>query len=89
MTVTPGVAAIAAGETLTAKPTIKMDGTSTKDYALTWSSSDTSVATVDESGVITAVGAGETVIMAKLSAVNGRALAKVINVKINLQVSAS
>ncbi|MGM9602966.1 MAG: glycoside hydrolase family 88 protein [Faecousia sp.] len=46
-------------------------GTELTGYTIEWSSSDTSVATVDANGKITAVGAGAATITAKLVDVNG------------------
>lgn len=88
MTVTPGTAEMTAGDTLSVIPVVTMDGKTTSDYALDWSSSNTSVAVVNSDGVITANGSGEVVITGKLTAVNGRATAKAITVKISLQVTA-
>ena len=88
MTVTPGSAMLAAGDTLPITATVKMDSKSASNYALEWSTSDSSVAVVNSDGVITANGSGEAVITGKLTAVNGRALTKAITVKISLQVTA-
>ena len=88
MTVTPGKAVMAAGEMLPITSTVKMDGTATANYALEWTSSNTSVAVVNSSGIITANGSGEAVITGKLTEVNGRALTKAVTVNIALQVTA-
>ena len=88
MTVTPGTATLSAGDALAITPVVKMAGKATSDYAIAWSSSNTSVAVVNSDGVITANGSGKAVISGKLTAVNGRAMEKAITVKISLQVTA-
>ncbi len=65
------------GETCTElKATVLPDNTT--DKTVTWSSSNTSVAKVDDSGVVTAVGVGSAVITAKTS--NGKATICTVNV---------
>ena len=88
MTVTPGKAVMTTGEALPITSVVKMDGKTTTNYALEWSSSDASVAVVNSAGVITASGSGEAVIVGKLTAVDGRTLAKAVVVNIPLQVNA-
>lgn len=88
MTVTPGKAAVTSGDTLPITSVVKMDGKTTTDYVVEWSSSDASVALVNSSGIITANGSGEAVITGKLTEVNGRALETAVAVTITLQVTA-
>ena len=61
ITLTPPYVEITCGDTVHLKATATPEDAS---YTLEWSSSDNSVATVDEYGVITAVAAGKTVITA-------------------------
>lgn len=64
ITLTPPYVEITCGDTVHLKATATPEDAS---YTLEWSSSDNSVATVDEYGVITAVAAGKTVITATAS----------------------
>ena len=66
ITIAPDSATLILGDANTTNDTIDLDEEISPAYAtnqdVTWSSSDTSVATVDSSGVVTAVGAGNTTI---------------------------
>lgn len=56
------------GESVQASATVLPETTTDTDKTVTWTSSDTSVATVDANGKITAVGGGKAVITAKSNA---------------------
>jgi uncharacterized protein YjdB len=73
------------GASLTLTPSVTVDGNATKNYALTWATSDASVATVSN-GKVTGVGAGKAVITVTLSSADGRALDTALTVKINVEV---
>ena len=64
------------GNTVTLSATVKPDNT--VDKSITWSSSDESVATVDENGIVTAKGQGKATITAKTS--NGVTAEQVVEV---------
>lgn len=66
--------------------TVSVDGSETRDYALTWSSSNSSVASVT-GGVIEANGAGTAVITGTLTEVDGRALDEALCVEVSVQVT--
>lgn len=57
------------GQTITANPTLNKDGS---EGAVTWTSSDEDVASVNSSGVVTAVGAGSATITATIAANGGK-----------------
>ena len=86
--VTPGTASLVSGDSLNINALVKAEGKTTGTYALEWSSSNTSVAVVNSTGVITATGSGNAVITGTLTSVNGRDLEKPVTVKISLQVTA-
>ena len=75
VTVSPAEATIEEGETqqFDAMATTS-DGTAVPDAEFAWSSSDTLVATVDENGLATGVGAGEVMITATADSVSGAAM---------------
>ena len=81
-----GSVALEAGNAQTLAPTITVDGKATTNYNLTWSSSDTSVATVS-GGKITGVKAGNATITAKLTAADGRALEEALTIQIKVSVT--
>ena len=85
----PGTVTIGAGDRVALTPTVKVAGTAVNDYVLTWSSSDTGVAVVSSTGVITGNGSGKAVITATLTAADGRALEAPVKVQIQVEVSAS
>ena len=69
------------GESETLKVTINPEDTS-EDKTVTWTSSDPTVATVDENGKVTAVGAGNTVITAQVGT-----FTKECAVKVNVPIT--
>lgn len=75
VTVSPAADTLAAGDTLSlAAEAFDANGHRVEDAAFSWSSSDESVATVDDSGLVTAVGAGTAVIgAASVGGASGRA----------------
>ena len=81
-----GSVALEAGNAQTLSPVVTVDGKTTASYTLSWSSSDTSVATVS-GGKITGVKAGNAVITAKLTAVDGRALDEALTIQIKVSVT--
>ena len=81
-----GSVALEAGNAQTLAPTVTVDGKSVSSYTLTWSSSNTSVATVSN-GKITAKAKGEAVITAKLTAADGRALEEALSLQIKVTVT--
>ena len=81
-----GSVALEAGNAQTLAPTITVDGKATTNYNLTWSSSNTSVATVS-GGKITGVKAGNATITAKLTAADGRALEEALTIQIKVSVT--
>ena len=81
-----GSVALEAGNAQTLTPAITVDGKSVSNYTLSWSSSNTSVATV-ANGKITAIGKGEAVITVKLTAADGRALDQALSLQIKVTVT--
>jgi uncharacterized protein YjdB len=78
--ITPGSATIEVGQTaqLTATPR-DANGNPLSGRTVTWSSSNTSVATVDQTGLVTGVGAGMAVIVAESEGASGAILVEVID----------
>lgn len=75
ITVTPPASAIAVGQNQAFTATVKnSDGTVLSGGVLTWSSSATSVATIDSAGIATGVGAGSTQITATSEGVSSTAV---------------
>ena len=88
LTVKPGKVALSSGDTVSLAPIVAVDGSTVSDYALSWSSSNESVAVVSSNGTVTANGNGEAVITASLTSADGRALDSALTLKITVQVSA-
>ena len=88
LTVDAGVDTILAGSQIVLTPEVLLDGAATDAYTLSWSSSDTAIATVSN-GTITALKAGQVTITATVTAAGGRILAEPISVKIPLTVDAN
>lgn len=74
VTVSPGTSTIATGATVQLSATTRdANGNTLNGRAVTWSSSNTSVATVSSSGLVTAVSAGAAVVSATSEGVSGSA----------------
>ena len=86
MTVTPMKTQLLPGQTVALDRVVKVDGTAVSDYHISWSSSDLSVATVDNSGNITAVSSGSITVTATLTSADGTTLDGVMAVDIPVQV---
>ncbi len=86
LSVDPGSATITAGESITLRAGVLVDGAATGNYTLQYSSSNTGVAVVSSNGKITANASGNAVITVKLVDANGRALDSALSVKIPVQV---
>ncbi len=89
LTVTPPQDTILTGGQMTLTPQVKLDGVAVDGYTLSWSSSDSAVASVSADGTVTALKAGEVTVTATLTAAGGRALTAPISVKIPLTVDMS
>jgi uncharacterized protein YjdB len=79
--ITPSSASITASQTQQFTATGTLDNGSTVDItdAVTWSSSNTSVATIDSSGLATAQGTGTTSIVATSGSVTGNTVTLTVN----------
>lgn len=78
--VTPSAAGIAVGETRQFTATVRStSGTVVDHAAVVWSSTDASVVTVTQSGLVTAVGSGTAQIQATFANVTGSAVVTVAN----------
>ena len=82
----PGSMTLLAADTATPAITVKADNVATTKYAITYSSSNSAVASVNSAGVIAATGLGNAVITLKLTDVNGRALEQPITMQIKVRV---
>ena len=90
LTVSPNEYILMPNKSATLTPTVKVDGTKTSTYSLTWTSSDTSLATVDANGKVTAQSStgGNVTITATLTAVDGVELNAPLAVEIPIQIPA-
>ncbi len=79
ITISPSSTEVTAGKTVTLSATIAPTNATNK--AITWSSSDTTVATVDQKGVVTGVKAGKATITAKAQDAGGKSATATITVK--------
>ena len=89
--VTPASESLVVGGTVTIVPTVTYNGAVTNNYEVTYKSSNTDVATVDENGKVTAVANGDTVITATLTKANGKTVNYTFPVNISVtekQISA-
>ena len=86
LSVDPGDVSLTSGETAALEASVKVNGTDTKDYVLSWKSSDTAVAAVSANGVVTAYGTGKAEVTATLTSVDGRALDEALTLKVAVQV---
>lgn len=83
ITVTPASSAITVGQNQAYTAAVKnSDGTVLTGGVLTWSSSATSVATVDSAGIATGVGAGSTQITASSEGVNSAAVTLTVSPRV-------
>ena len=87
LTVTPGEKSLLTGKTVSLVPAVTFGGANTTNYTLVWSSSDSTKASVDSTGKVTALADGDVEITATLSKVNGESLASDIRVTIPVTVS--
>lgn len=88
LTVTPSQDILHPDETVTLSPTVTADSTEISDYSITWTSSDTALATVDESGKVTPASSkgGYVTITATLTVVDGVELDAPLSVDIPIQI---
>ena len=87
LTVNKGQVDLLVGKDETLTTSVKVDGTATTNYKLTWASSNPDAATV-ENGVITAHSDGDTKITATLTEANGTEVNGTVQVEIDVNVSA-
>ena len=85
LNVTPSLTQLAKGKTAALTAAVTVNGTQVSDYTLTWSSSNTSVATVSN-GTVTAVASGTVVLTATLTAAEGDTFAEPVTVSIPVTV---
>ncbi|MGB8216492.1 MAG: LamG-like jellyroll fold domain-containing protein [Candidatus Methanoperedens sp.] len=78
ITVTPSSSSVALGRTLTIHASPKDQSGNPFNASLTWSSSDESVGTIDQSGMVTALKVGEVEVIARSGMVEGRASVNVV-----------
>ena len=70
-------------------PVVQVEGVAANNYTLSFTSSDSAVASVTANGTVTALKEGKTTITATLTAANGRALTAPVSVEIPLTVTAN
>lgn len=85
--VTPGSASIRTGSTQVLTPSVLVDNSAVNSYEITWNSDNMDVATVDNSGNVTAVSDGMANIMATLTSASGTAMQEDLTVTIPVSVS--
>ena len=86
LSVDTGNVSLTSGEIAALTANIKVNGTDTGNYVISWKSSDTGVATVSSNGVVTACSAGKTVVTVTLTSANGRALDEALTLEVPVQV---
>ena len=86
LSVSPNRSTLHPEEVLALTPTVSVNGSTVGGNTITWTSSDTSVATVDANGKVTAVSGGNVVITAALTAAEGTELGTTIAAEIPIQV---
>ena len=86
LSVSPNRSTLHPEEVLALTPTVSVNGSTVGGNTIKWTSSDTSVATVDANGKVTAVSGGNVVITATLTAANGTDLGTTIAAEIPIQV---
>lgn len=85
--VTPGSASMRTGSTQAFVPSVLVDNSAVNSYEITWNSGNADVATVDNSGNVTAISDGTTNITATLTAANGTGMQADLTVTIPVSVS--
>jgi hypothetical protein len=86
MKVTPTVSELTAGQSVALTASVSVNGEAASDYALTWSTSDASVATV-ANGTVTAVASGCVTVTATLTAHEGDAFTTPVVIEIPITVA--
>ena len=88
LTVKPGALNLLAGISSNLNASVLLNGAAADNYSITWSSSDTAVATVDGSGKVTGAAEGSATITATLTKVNNQNVDGTVSVEIPVTVSA-
>ena len=86
LNVTPSLTQLSKGKSAELDAAVTVNGVDISDYTLTWSSSNTSVATVS-GGTVTAKAAGTAVITVTLTAAQGDTLETPLTITIPLTVA--
>ena len=76
------------GDTFTVIPEVLIGSTAPESYELIWTSSNQSVATVDENGNVTLVGDGSAVITAQIKSINGNDISASMTITDSITVNA-
>lgn len=85
--VTPGSASIRTGSTQVLTPSVLVDNSAVNSYEITWDSDNVDVATVDNSGNVTAISDGTANITATLTSASGTVMQEELTVTIPVSVS--
>lgn len=86
LSVTPGSASLKSGKTANLTASVLVDNEAATSSTISWSSSDSAVATVSDNGIVTAVSDGTATITATLTSANGRTPAGTVKVEIPVTV---
>ncbi len=86
---TPEITTLSAGNRLALEPVITVDGIDAASYKLSWSTSDSTIATVSADGTVSGHKAGQVTITATLSTANGCALSEPISISVVLTVKSN
>lgn len=87
LSVTPGSASLKSGKTANLTASVLVDNEDATSSTISWSSSDSAVATVSDNGIVTAVSDGTATITATLTSANGRTPAGTVKVEIPVTVT--